>query len=40
MELPSVENIIDEKVTINDIKNVDVVDVIGRKITRSELMSN
>ncbi|MBI65517.1 MAG: hypothetical protein CMG64_04435 [Candidatus Marinimicrobia bacterium] len=30
MELPSVENIIDGKVTVNDIKKVDVEDILGR----------
>lgn len=34
MELPSVENIIDGKVTINDIVDVDVSDVMNRKINK------
>ena len=41
MELPSVENIIDGKVTVNDIKKVDVEDILGRALIEpiNELLS-
>jgi FlaA1/EpsC-like NDP-sugar epimerase len=41
MELPSVENIIDERVTIDDIKKVEVEDILGRSPIKAiqELLS-
>ena len=40
MELPSVENIIDGRVSIDDVKNVQVEDILGRNVIRplSELL--
>ena len=35
MELPSIENIIDGKVTFDDIRYVDVNDILGREVVRA-----